>query len=236
MKNTLNSPIVKKVFMAVTGLFLVSFIFVHLGINLSMMALDGGDAYNVASHFMATNPIIGIIEPVLAIGFLLHILYAIKLTLENRKATPEGYAVANESSSSWASRNMFALGVILVGTLAIHLMNFWVKVKFHADLDGLGLPSSTTVGGVEMENAYAMVQGTFSYWYYVLIYIAMGIALAYHVTHGFWSAFHSMGLNTSKTRCFLEAVSKWIGIFIGFGFAIIPVVHYLNQLLGWGIY
>ena len=111
-----NSSIGKKLIMSLSGLFLIMFILVHLTVNLFLLVpffnpADAGAAYNVAAHFMATNPIIRIVEPVLGIGFLVHIIYASVLTLQNMKARPVAYAVVeNSKSSKWASRSMFELG------------------------------------------------------------------------------------------------------------------------------
>lgn len=236
MRNTLNSPIVKKVFMAATGLFLVSFLLIHLSINLMLLVPDGGDTFNQAAHFMATNPMIKVMEPVLAIGFLLHLIFAAVVNRQNLKASPNAYAKTNTTSSTWASRNMYALGVILLATMIVHLINFWVKIKLHAAVDNLPMLGYKTVDGVEMENVFVLVKTCFSYWYYCLIYVVMAVALYYHVSHGFWSAFQSLGANTSKTKKFLVSLSKVIAFIIGFGFTIIPVIYFINNSCGLNIY
>lgn len=97
MSNFLTSSIGKKVIMSLSGLFLISFLCVHLALNLLLIFDNSGALFNQGAHFMATNPIIKIIEPILAIGFIIHIIWASVLTLQNQKARPVKYALRNQS-------------------------------------------------------------------------------------------------------------------------------------------
>ena len=154
MSNFLTSSIGKKVIMSLSGLFLISFLCVHLALNLLLIFDNSGALFNQGAHFMATNPIIKIIEPILAIGFIIHIIWASVLTLQNQKARPVKYALRNQSqNATWASRNMYILGAMVLIFLVIHLYNFWWNIKFPS----LGTPlSAITVGGVEMEDTYTI--------------------------------------------------------------------------------
>ena len=156
MSNFLTSSIGKKVIMSLSGLFLISFLCVHLALNLLLIFDNSGALFNQGAHFMATNPIIKIIEPILAIGFIIHIIWASVLTLQNQKARPVKYALRNQSqNATWASRNMYILGAMVLIFLVIHLYNFWWNIKFPS----LGTPlSAITVGGVEMEDTWEPFQ------------------------------------------------------------------------------
>ncbi len=222
MSNFLTSSIGKKVIMSLSGLFLIAFLCVHLALNLLLIFDNSGDLFNQGAHFMATNPIIKIVEPILAIGFIIHIVWAITLTLQNQKARPIKYALRNQSdNATWASRNMFILGGLVLIFLAIHLYNFWWNIKFPS----LGTPlAETTVGGVEMENTYALVAGLFrESIVYCGLYILGAIFLGLHLTHGFWSAFQSIGFSNDIWKKRLSTLGYIFAVIIAVGFSIIPL-------------
>ena len=116
--------------MALSGLFLVSFLFVHVGGNSLLFIDDGGVAFNEFVQFMTTNPLIGVLEWVLFAGFLIHIVYAFILTAQNRRARPVRYAYNKPSGSSWFSRNAFLTGSIVLAFLAIHITMFYGRYHF----------------------------------------------------------------------------------------------------------
>lgn len=219
MSNFFSSSIGKKFFMSLTGLFLMTFLLVHLILNL--MLIVGQDAYNEAAHFMATNPAIKIMEPILALGFIVHIIWASVLTIQNQSKRPVKYAVTRPgSNSAWASRNMFVLGSLLLLFLVIHLANFYIKMKFTGD----DLLTETLVGGVKMHNAYLLVSSMFiNYWWYDVIYIISFLVLGYHLSHGFWSAFQTIGLSNFIWRKRLELFGKIYLLIVVAGFTIIPL-------------
>ena len=208
--------------MSITGLFLIVFLAVHLTANLFLLA--GSDAFNTASHFMGTNPLIQVMQPVLALGFILHIIYASILTLQNRDARPVSYNKFEQGhSSKWASRNMYVLGFMVMVFLIIHLINFFWKIKFA----GSDLLKEVEVDGVMMENAYALVSGLFVDpqlgLVYSLLYILGAIALGLHLHHAFWSAFQTMGWSNKVWRRRLEVIGDIYAIVIAAGFSIIPL-------------
>jgi len=222
MSGFMSSSIGKKLFMSITGLFLIVFLLVHLTANLAL--LFGPDAFNVVSHFMGTNPLIQVMQPALALGFVLHIAYASILTLQNQKARPEGYArVENGHQSSFASRNMYILGSVVFSFLVIHIINFFWKIK----VTGSPLLNEVEVDGVMMENAYGLVAGLFTDpqlgLVYSLLYVIGALGLGFHLTHGFWSAFQTIGFSNKLWRTRLTFVSYIYAIIIAGGFSIIPI-------------
>lgn len=216
MSNLFCSSIGKKLVMSLTGLFMMVFLVVHLVINLTLLCPNNnGEAYNAACEFMATNPMIKIMEPVLAAGFLFHIVYALILTARNMKARPVGYAQSQAGmSSAWASRNMVALGVFILAFLVVHVANFWWKMKM-TDLIGHG-PGQIT----DYELVSGMFKGSVAY---SLGYIVAFLALGFHLTHGFWSAFQSLGANNRVWFKRLKCLGTLYAVAITVGFTIIPV-------------
>jgi len=223
MSGFFSSSIGKKLIMSISGLFLLIFLAVHLIANLFL--LIGPDAYNVATHFMDTNPLIQLMQPVLAAGFIIHILYASILTLQNQKARgTKSYAKVNQTESSkWASRNMYILGTIIFVFLAIHIWNFLYEIKIAHSL------AEVEVDGVMMHNAYALVTGLFKECLLItLLYVVAGIALGLHLTHGFWASFQSIGFSNDVWRKRLECFGKIYAIVIAVGFAIIPIYLFIT--------
>lgn len=224
MSNFLTSSIGKKVIMSLSGLFLISFLCVHLALNLLLIFDNSGELFNQGAHFMATNPIIRIVEPILGLGFLVHILLAVKLTLENQKARPVKYAVSNQKvNATWSSRNMFILGGLILIFLAIHLYNFWWNIKITGDL------AEVVVGGVAMEDTYLLVSSLFEGSIaYCILYILGGVFLGLHLTHGFWSAFQSIGFSNQLWRQRLECLATIFAVVMAVGFSIIPLYFMLG--------
>ena len=229
MSNFLTASIGRKFVMSVSGLFLISFLLVHLLINSFLLIPDGGRMFNAGAHFMATNPMIRVVEPVLGIGFIVHIVFSLILTLKNARARGNArYASGNNTKGvSWASKNMWILGLTILAFLILHMAHFWVKMK----ITGSDLLNHTiiTIGGVptEVENAYALVNYTFSYSWVVLVYVIASVGLAYHLMHGFWSAFQTLGLSNMVWRKRLEILGAIVAWVIGLGFALIAAVQYL---------
>jgi len=219
MKGFLSSSIGKKLIMSLSGLFLIVFLVVHLIMNLTML-LDpvDGTVYNKAANFMSTNPIIKVMEPILALGFFIHILYGIVVQINNWSARGNNkYAKVNQKeSSTWASRNMIWLGVFVFAFLVVHIINYYAVIKF-------GEPPVTHVDGVEMHDTFKLVASLFEFWWYDLIYIIGFISLGLHLHHAFWSAFQTIGWNNKIWRRRLEVIGDIYSIIIVVGFTIIPL-------------
>ena len=217
MGNFFSSSIGKKLLMSLAGLFLAMFLVVHLGINLTLLLNDGGDTFRIGVEFMTTNPLIKIMEIVLFGGFIVHIIWAVILQIQNWMARPSRYAVTNNSQTSFFSKYMIHSGAVIFVFLCLHFVNFYF-VK-------LGLTEAPQgVMPVESEHDfYNMAINLFSQPAYSIIYVGFMIFLSFHMNHAFQSAFQTIGVNHSK---YTPAI-KWIGliysIVIPAGFAIIPI-------------
>ena len=227
MASFLNSSIGKKFLMSLSGLFLISFLLVHLIVNSMILFDSSGALFNRAAHFIGTNPVIRIVEPVLAIGFILHILYACILTLKNQYARPVGYDKQHSgNSSTWTSRNMFILGTLIFIFLVIHITNFFWKIKF----TGSELLDNGAVGGVE--NAYKLVTTYFITWWWIdIVYLIGAVVLGLHLTHAFWAGFQTLGLSDNRWRKRLEIVGWCYTIIVAGGFALIPIWVKISSMI-----
>ncbi len=212
----LQSSLGKKLLMGLTGLFLVSFLIVHVSINACIYFNDGGATFNAAAHFMAHNPVIRVLEIGLFIGLILHAVQALMLTMQNNKARPVKYAVpAGNVSSKWYSRSMGILGSLLLLFLVVHLANFWVPTK------------QALFNDME-HDTFAGLKEVFSRWYFVAVYMVGVISLGYHLLHGFQSAFQSLGLNHKKYTPIIKSFGFWFSIIITLLFASMPITMFLG--------
>jgi succinate dehydrogenase / fumarate reductase cytochrome b subunit len=229
MSNTsakfLQSSLGKKLLMGLTGLFLIVFIIVHCFINSLIFLNDGGLVFNSGAKFMATNPLIKVMEYVLFIGLILHMVQALVLTMQNNKARPIKYAVNNGAANSkWYSRSMGILGSLLLIFLVVHLAHFWVKTRF----TGMGLPEQSMTDANGNENLYALMLQVFTMWWVVAIYVAGVISLCYHLLHGFQSSFQTMGWNHPKYTPIIKTVGIWFSIIISVLFAAMPIAMFFG--------
>ncbi|WP_319500483.1 succinate dehydrogenase cytochrome b subunit [uncultured Draconibacterium sp.] len=226
MSRFLTASIGRKFVMSLSGLFLVVFIAVHLGLNLLLIFDNSGDLFNQGAHFMATNPLIKIMEPILGLGFIIHIVWSFFLEYQNWKARPVKYAKKNMSgASSWASRNMLVLGGLVLVFLIIHIINFFVKMKFTGD----PLLAEVTINGEHMHNAYALVSAAFiNSTVLGVFYILGGALLGFHLSHGFWSAFQTLGLNNKHWLNRWKVIGTIYAILIAVGYAVIPLYFMLG--------
>lgn len=227
MASFLNSSIGKKFLMSLSGLFLITFLLVHLAVNSLILFDRTGDLFNRAAHFMSTNPVIKIVEPVLAIGFIFHIIYAGILTLMNQWARPVGYdKLRAGNSSKWASRNMFVLGALVLIFLIIHIADFYWKIRF----TGSELLDSGAVG--EVENTYKLVTTLFIDWWWIdIVYVIGAIVLGLHLTHAFWAAFQTLGLSNDRWRKRLDVLGWVYTIVVAGGFALIPLWVKISSMI-----
>ncbi len=221
-KKFLESSLGKKVIMGLTGLFLITFLVVHCGVNACIFANDGGLLFNTAAHFMGTNILIRTTEIVLFFGIILHIVQALILTLHNAKARPVKYAKSNgNANSTWYSRSMGLLGTLLLLFLILHLGHFWVKSRF------TGLPGLDANGH---DNLYAEMKIVFSYGGAVAVYVLGMISLAYHLLHGFQSAFQTLGLNHKNFTPFIKKLGIAFSIIVPLIFALMPLAMYFHWI------
>ena len=184
-----DSSVGKKVVMSISGIALILFLTFHAAMNI--VVLFSGEAYNSVCEFLGSNWYAVAGTLVLAFLVALHFVYAFILTLQNRKARGTNrYAVtARPGKVEWASQNMFVLGIIVVLGLLLHLYNFWANMML-AELTG-----NAGACGIEPTDGAAFIAQTFGNPVYALIYIVWLVALWFHLTHGFWSAFQTLGIN-----------------------------------------
>jgi succinate dehydrogenase / fumarate reductase cytochrome b subunit len=216
-----SSSLGRKVLMALTGLFLILFLAVHLAGNLQLLKDDGGKAFNIYADFMGHNPLIQFVSKGNFALILIHAIWGIFLTIKNRKARgPVGYAISNKSSV-WASRNMGILGTLILIFLVIHLKDFYAQAHF-------GSLSTQVYDGKEVTDLYTQVAYWFKVEWYVILYVVCMAALGFHLWHGFASVFQSLGLNHLKYNPVINFVGKTFAVVVPVAFAIIPIFMYLG--------
>ena len=221
----IHSSIGRKVIMSVTGIFLILFLTFHSIMNITVLFSE--QVYNDICEILGANWYAIIATGVLALGFVVHILYALYLTSLNHKARGnDRYAVTQRQEGvSWASKNMFVLGVIVFGFLVLHLFNFWAKMQLieltygHAWAEA-GLPNP-------QEGAY-FINELFSNPIYSIIYIVWLAALWFHLTHGIWSSLQSIGVNNKTWLPRVKCVANVYSTFIILLFMAIPVYFLLG--------
>lgn len=218
-----TSSIGKKVIMGATGLFLISFIVIHVSIN-SLIFLDlfnpneNGHAFNVAAEFMSHNPVIRILEIGLMAGLLAHAIQGIVLTMQNRKKRPVKYAVTDGSANSkWYSRSMGLLGTIILLFLVIHLNHFW-------------LPTKQAVFAHEYHDTFASIVEVFSNPLNVVIYLVGVASLCFHLMHGFQSAFRTFGVAHKKYTPIIMGIGKIFSIVVSILFALMPILVFAGLI------
>jgi succinate dehydrogenase / fumarate reductase cytochrome b subunit len=228
----IDSSIGRKLIMSITGLFLVLFLLFHGTMN--FVVLFSRDAYNMICEFLGANWYALVGTKVLAIGFVVHILYALYLTFQNQRARGNiRYAVTKKQEGvSFASQNMLVLGAIVLGFMVLHLYQFWAKMQLVEITHKLG-------GHVEQElldnaaNGAYWIQYYFSQPVYSIVYIVWLSALWIHLTHGVWSALQSLGLNNGTWLPRVKVVSNVIATLIILMFISIPVYFLLGGGTNW---
>ena len=209
----LNSSIGRKLIMSISGLFLILFLLFHLCMNIA--AVFSGEAYNMVCELLGTNWYALVGTLVLAAGVVVHFVYAIMLTLQNRRARgADRYATsARPKGVEWA--------VIVILGLILHLTHFWANMML-AELAGVHGEIAPTDGAAFI-NFY--FQGNIVNTVLYLIWFA---ALWFHLTHGFWSAIQTLGWNNNIWLSRWECISKWVATIICGLFAIVTIIFYLN--------
>ncbi len=213
-----TSSVGKKLVMSLTGIFLILFLIVHVGLNACIWAMDGGEMFNKGAHFMGSNVVPRILEVGLFAGLLLHIIQGFMLEFQNRSKRKQGYAVAMGSKGSkWYSRSMGILGSLILIFLVVHISDFW-------------FPNRSNQGFLlgEEINLYDKMQVTFQELWVVILYIVGCISLAWHLLHGFQSAFRTLGVSNKKYLALLNATGVGFSIIVPFTFAMMPVSFYMG--------
>lgn len=214
-----NSSIGRKFAMAITGIFLISFLAVHCGVNAMIFFNDGGEIFNEAAEFMGTNWVIRTMEIVLFAGLLWHIFQGLWLWFDNSNKRKQKYGKSSgNANSTWYSRSMGLLGTLLLLFLVIHLKDFWVVSRFTDEI---------TSG---QETLFNEMKEVFANGWAVSVYVLGCISLAYHLMHGFKSAFQSLGINHSAYNPIIAGLGNGFSIIVPLLFAAMPISMYIGWI------
>jgi succinate dehydrogenase / fumarate reductase cytochrome b subunit len=225
-----TSSVGKKLVMALTGLFLISFLVIHVGINACVFAdilddSDNGEIFNIAAHFMGAYYVIRILEVGLFIGFLIHIIQGFALEVQNRSRRKVGYQVSMGSQGSrWYRKSMGLLGTLLFLFLVMHVSHFWVPSRITHNLEEVTYNNST----VPMHNLYAKMIEVFQHPVIVILYVIGCISLAWHLLHGFQSAFRTVGVHNRKYIALAKGAGLAFSIIVPLLFALMPISMYFG--------
>lgn len=220
-----KSSIGRKVAMALSAFFLMFFLIMHLSVN--FLSVFSEDAFNTASHFMGTNPIVQFaLQPVLIFGVVFHFVMGFILELKNKKAVGVSYAKNNGgANSTWTSRNMIYSGLAILAFIVLHFIDFWIpelNVKYiQGDMSGL-------IEGTQDFRYFEELQHKFVSPLRVGAYVIAFVLLGLHLAHGFTSAFQSMGVTAGRKKT-LQNIGKAYSIIIPLGFVIVAVYHHFNH-------
>lgn len=220
----MNQLFFRKTIIAGTGLFLCIFLVVHLSANCILLLPEetARGLYNSYSTTLRESPLIKIVAYALYASILLHVIYALVVTIQNKKAKPQKYVVNNfKENSSWTSQNMGLLGTLILIFIVVHLANFWARIKL-----GMGEAVRLDVDG--NLDVYEVTSSLFHNIYYVLFYSILAVPLAFHLHHGLKSAFKTLGFYHKKGLRVLAQVSLVYALIMGIGFGIIPLIVYFK--------
>lgn len=222
-----TSSVGKKIVMSLTGLFLISFLIIHVGINACIFndlydPNDNGDMFNRAAHFMASSMLVRTMEYGLFLGFIVHIIQGYVLEAKNLSRRGQGYKVTlGNRGSKWYSRTMGLLGTLLLLFLIMHIAHFWVPSRI------TGLPE---VEGKNYHNMFIVMVDVFQNPVVVILYVLGCISLAYHLLHGFQSAFRTLGLHNTRYIGMVKGIGAAFSIIVPLVFALMPIAIYLNWI------
>lgn len=214
-----SSSLGRKLIMALTGLFLISFLVIHCTINAMIFLNDNGATFSYWGHFMGTNPITRTLEIGLVAGFLIHIYQGLSLWRANHVARPVKYSVSKApGNGTWYSRSMGMLGTLLLLFLIMHTSHFWIPNRTNQFTQGEELP------------LYKMMFEVFSNPWIVLFYVIGCVSLFWHLLHGFSSAFQSLGLNHVKYNGVISFVGTAFSVVVPLIFALMPIAVYFRWI------
>lgn len=224
-KHAFTSSIGKKLVMAITGVSLIAFLVVHCYIN-ALVFLEwfgplgrGYAAYESAAHFLGSNPITRIAEVGLLAGIILHIIQGLMITAQNKSKRPVAYNVnGGAKNSKWYSRSMGLLGSIILIFLVIHFAHFWAPNRFQQLMEG------------HEKDLYLLMEVTFQQLWVVVLYILGCIALGYHLVHGFWSSFQTLGLATKKYTGLIKCLGTAFSVIVPLIFILMPLAFHFGWL------
>ena len=214
----------RKSMIAATGLFLCLFLIVHLSANCILLLPEemAKEMYNSYSTLLRENPLIKIVAYALYLSIILHVIYALLVTLRNRKAKPDKYAVNHtKENSSWASQNIVLIGVLILLFIVVHLANFWARIK-------LGMGEGVGVDSYGNKDVYKVTSSLFHNIYYVIFYSLLMIPLGFHLHHGLKSAFKTLGFYHKTGLKFISKAALIYALIVSILFGIIPFIVYFK--------
>ena len=220
MAGLTSSTIGRKYAMALSAMFLLLFLIMHLSVNL--ISVFSPSAFNSASEFMGYNPLIQfLMQPILGFAVIFHFVMGFVLELKNRSARPVKYAMNNGSANStWMSRNMIISGLVVLVFLGLHMYDFWwheINFKY--------VEANTP----DNERFWHELHAKFADAWRVIFYIIAFVLLGLHLAHGFQSSFQSVGARHPKYTPVIKALGTWYSILIPAGYIIIALYHFLTQ-------
>lgn len=220
MAGLTQSTIGRKFLMALSAMFLLVFLLIHLSVNL--LSIFSEDAFNTASHFMGYNPLIQfVMQPVLVAGVIFHFVMGFVLEMKNKNARPVNYAVANNSgNSSWASRNMIISGAVILAFLGVHMYDFWMHEMNYKYVEALSINET---------RYWEELHAKFADLWRVIFYAVSFVLLGLHLSHGFQSSFQSIGARHPKYLKCVNTLGTWYSILIPLGFIVVAVFHFVTQ-------
>ncbi len=223
MAGLFKTSVARKMTMALSALFLIIFLVIHLAVN--FMSVLSPSTFNMLSHFMGTNPLIQFaMQPVLLAGVTFHFVMGFVLELQNKRArgSEPYYSYNGAANSSWMSRNMIITGMLVLLFLALHLWDFWVGEMNYKYIEQLA-PNP--------ERYYDELVEKFENPIRVGLYVLCFVFLCLHLLHGFQSAFQSMGWKDDARKKLISQVGNWYSYIICGGFIFVALFHYFNHLL-----
>ena len=203
---TLNSSIGKKWLVGISGLALVGFLVTHIIGNSNL--IFGEDAFNGYAHALHSIPGLPVIQYGLLAVFLLHIGLSIRVSMENKKARGQGYAVSGskrKSGNGLAAKMMPISGIIVLAFLLVHVSDFSLKKG-------------------SITNLYETVTTTMAVPWRTALYVAGSLLVGWHMSHGIQSAFRSLGANHPKYTPFIAQAGVALSILMGIAFASLPLL------------
>ena len=238
-----SSSIGKKFIQSISGAFLIIFLLLHGTINFfsvidtftgkfgiaandDILFSKGDGLFKLGCDFMST-PVIDIMVPILALGFLVHICYGCWLTWRNMKARGgfKRYEVPSKAAAdSWSAKNMFVLGIVVLGFICFHLSHFWAKMQ---------LPEMFGIGNFE-NNPYCLLVATFGQWWILALYLLWFVAIWLHLIHGFWSMFQTVSWSGQTWMKRLKVIGVFVATLVILMFIAAAINGFYQAHWGWG--
>ena len=219
MSGLFKSSIGRKIAMALSALFLIIFLIIHLAVNITSVFSES--LFNELSHFMGTNPLVQFaLQPILIFGVVFHFVMGFVLERKSKMSRDIKYVKFNsDANTTWMSRNMIYSGLVILAFLGLHFYDFWLPELNYKYVEGL--PEDPTRYFAELQHKFVSPVR-------VGLYVIAFVLLALHLLHGFQSAFQTMGFNNKYTKC-VKSLGRCYAIVIPLGFIIVALYHHFSH-------